>query len=189
MAPSPALNSEEALMPRVPYADESTLAQDVVAPIRARRGGALLNLDRMLLHSPPYAHGWNALLGEVRGELTLPPRLRELVICATASLTRADYKWGQHAPLFLAAGGVQAQLDALGDVATAAEDAGLFDATGRAALRLTLGLTRDVQVSEEAFAAAREALPDTRQLVELVGVIATFNMVSRFLVALGVELE
>jgi alkylhydroperoxidase family enzyme len=32
-------------------------------------------------------------------------------------------------------------------------------------------------------------LSDTRQVVELVGVIATYNMVSRFLVALRVDLE
>lgn len=176
-------------MPRVPYADESALAHELVAPIRARRGGALLNLDRMLLHSPPYARGWNALLGATRNELTLSPRLRELAICATASLTRADYEWSQHAPLFLTAGGTQAQLDALDDIATAVEDAMLFDATERAVLRLTMELTRDVQVSEATFAAAREVLPDTRQIVELVGVIATYNMVSRFLVALGVDLE
>jgi hypothetical protein len=97
-------------MPRVPYADEFSLPQELVAPIRARRGGTLLNLDRMLLHSPLYARGWNALLGTVRGELLLSPRLRELAICATASLTGAEYEWGQHAPLFLAFGGSQAQL-------------------------------------------------------------------------------
>ena len=32
----------------------------LVDAIRARRGGALLNLDRMLLHSPPFAAGWSA---------------------------------------------------------------------------------------------------------------------------------
>jgi alkylhydroperoxidase family enzyme len=32
-------------------------------------------------------------------------------------------------------------------------------------------------------------LPDDRHVVEIVGVIATYNMVSRFLVALGVEPE
>jgi alkylhydroperoxidase family enzyme len=35
----------------------------------------------------------------------------------------------------------------------------------------------------------QSALSDTRLIVELVGVIATYNMVSRFLVALQVELE
>jgi alkylhydroperoxidase family enzyme len=35
----------------------------------------------------------------------------------------------------------------------------------------------------------RATLPDHQQVVELVGVIAAYNMVSRFLVALGVEPE
>lgn len=52
-------------MPRIPYADVDAAPQEVVAPIRARRGGVLLHLDRMLLHSPAYARGWNALLGMV----------------------------------------------------------------------------------------------------------------------------
>ena len=37
--------------------------------------------------------------------------------------------------------------------------------------------------------AARRALGSDRHLVEIVGVIAAYNMVSRFLVALGVEPE
>jgi alkylhydroperoxidase family enzyme len=50
-------------------------------------------------------------------------------------------------------------------------------------------MTRNVQVSEAAFTAVKVALPDEQQVVELVGVIATYNMVTRFLVALGVEPE
>jgi alkylhydroperoxidase family enzyme len=88
-------------MPRIPYADEQTVPHEVVEPICARRGGKLLNLDRMLLHSPAYARDWNALLGAVRRELTLPPRLRELAICAVASLTGAEYEWRQHGPELL----------------------------------------------------------------------------------------
>jgi hypothetical protein len=34
---------------------------------RERRRGALIRLDRMLLHSPPLADGWNDLLRAVRG--------------------------------------------------------------------------------------------------------------------------
>jgi alkylhydroperoxidase family enzyme len=44
-------------------------------------------------------------------------------------------------------------------------------------------------VSDSTFARVQSALSDTRHIVELVGVIATYNMVSRFLVALQVDLE
>jgi hypothetical protein len=50
-------------------------------------------------------------------------------------------------------------------------------------------MTRSVEVGDDAFAAARAALGDDRQLVELVGTIAAYNMVSRVIVALGIAPE
>ena len=51
-------------MPRIPYkADNDVGPEEIVAPILARRGGKLLNLDRILLHSPAFARGWNSFLG------------------------------------------------------------------------------------------------------------------------------
>jgi alkylhydroperoxidase family enzyme len=177
-------------MATIPYvpADLSEPA-GLVAAIRARRGGGLLNLDRMLLHSPPYAEGWNTFLGAVRSQLTLPARLRELAICAVGRLSGADYEVVQHGPLFVAAGGSDAKLAALADCSRAAADADLFDATERAVLALTVAMTESVEVPPAVLSAARAALGDDRRLVELVGVIAAYNMVSRFLVALGVEPE
>jgi alkylhydroperoxidase family enzyme len=44
-------------------------------------------------------------------------------------------------------------------------------------------------VTPAAMASLRAAPPEDRRVVEIVAVIATYNMVSRFLVALGVEPE
>ena len=174
-------------MPRIPYRNESDPEiGELVASIRARRKGRLINLDRMLLHSPPFAQGWNALLGAVRRNLEISPRVRELAICAVARLNKADYEWYQHAPEFLAAGGPQAQLDALGDIEAAIRNSALFDEADRAALQLTREMTHGVEVSGPTLERARKAFGD-RQLVELVGTIATYNMVSRFLEALGID--
>lgn len=178
-------------MPRLPYiTDAEADASDPVlaAAIRARRGGQLLNLDRMLLYSPALAKGWNGFLGAVRNELSAPARLRELAMCAVAVLNGAEYEYLHHAPLYVRAGASQAQADALRDPAAAAADAQLYDAAERAVLQLTLEMTREVQVSDATFAALRAALPDP-EAVELVGVVAAYNMVSRFLVALQVEPE
>ena len=47
-------------MPRIPYVtDDEAGDGPLVTAIRKRRGGGLLNLDRQLLHSPPFAEGWN----------------------------------------------------------------------------------------------------------------------------------
>ena len=178
-------------MSRIPYVADRP-GQDepeLVARIRARRGGKLLNLDRMLLNSLPFAHGWNTHLGAVRGELAVPMRLRELAICAVAVLNGADYEFAHHAPELLRSGGEPRQLEALKAQKFDAQAADVFDTTELAVLRLTSEMTRSVKVSAATFADVRSQLGDDRQVVELVGIIATYNMVSRFLVALEVDLE
>lgn len=177
-------------MARIPYQPQDLgEPQTIVDAIRQRRGGKLLNLDRMLLHSPTYAMGWNRFLGAVRSELGLSPRLRELAICGVAVLNGAEYEFQHHAPLFLQAGGTPAQLAALSNWEQATEDDTLFDPQERATLRLTFEMTRNLRVDDETFALVRAIWPDPRQVVELVGVIAAYNMVSRFLVALEIEPE
>ena len=173
-------------MPRIPY-QPAQLAEPkaIVDAIRARRGGPLLNLDRMLLHSPAFARGWNVFLGDVRNKLELRPRLRELAICQVALLNGAHYEFHHHAPEFLKAGGTQAQLDAL----SAGGDSTAFDALERAILALIRAVTIDIKVSDAVFDAARDALKSDQLTVELIGVVATYNMVSRFLVALAIGPE
>ena len=173
-------------MPRIPYkTDDEVGPPELVAAIRKRRGGRLGALDRMLLYSPPFATGWNEMLGRVRSELEVPMALRELVMCAVAVLNGAQYELVHHGPLLLANGGTPAQLDALRALPTI--DSAHFDATQRAALQLALEMTRNVKVGDATFDAARRALGNDRHLFELIGVIAAYNMVSRILVATGIE--
>jgi len=177
-------------VPRLPYKPHDDAGPpEIVAPILARRGGRLLDLDRQLLYSPPLALGWNALMGAVRTGLALPARLREIAICAVATINRAPYEFHHHAPLLRAAGATDAQVDALHDIDRALATPGLFDGAEIATLRLALEMTRSVEVAEPTFAAARGALADDRLLVELIGTIASYNMVSRVIVALGIEPE
>ena len=161
---------------------------DLVKAIRARRKGKLLNLDRMLLHSPNLAKGWNSMLAAIRNELSLKPKLHELAIMAVSSLNKVDYEWIHHEPEFLAAGGTKEQLAALKNVASAQKNSKLFDESERAILALTAEMTKNVQVSPATLKRVRAVLPDP-QTVELIGTIAGYNMVSRFVVATGVEME
>ncbi|MCD6680690.1 MAG: carboxymuconolactone decarboxylase family protein [Burkholderiaceae bacterium] len=176
-------------MARIPYVPADIAEpRAIVDAVRARRGGALLHLDRMLLHSPALAAGWNAYLGAVRTQLTLSPKLRELAMCVVAVLNGAEYEFVQHAPEFRRAGGTQAQLDALRDPDAARTDEARFDETERAALVVAIASTRTVKVPEADFAALA-ALLGERATVEFIATVATYNMVSRFLVALGIEPE
>ncbi|MEP7157059.1 MAG: carboxymuconolactone decarboxylase family protein [Betaproteobacteria bacterium] len=181
-------------MPTVPYLTDENLTAgrapaDLVAAIRARRGGGkLLNLDRMLLHSAPIARGWNTYMGSIRRDLKVSPILRELAICAIAKLNNAPYEWVQHAPEFLASGGKQSQLDTLADIETAHVNSTAFDRAERATLALAREMSRSIDVSKSTRDEICALLPD-EQVVEIVAVIASYNMVSRFLVALGISAD
>ncbi len=166
--------------------------QDLVEAILARRGGALLNLDRALLWSEPLARGWNTYLKAVRTELPTSRRLRELGICTVALLTGAHYEYHHHAPDFLAAGGTQAQLDAL-NAFVQADPRGIpgdpsLGEVEKLVIRYAAQMTLDVNVSDAVFDALRQHFDET-QIVELTSAIATYNMVARFLVALGITPE
>jgi alkylhydroperoxidase family enzyme len=184
-----------AAVPRVPYVSDSEAGpSDLVEAIRVRRGGRLLNLDRMLLVSPALARGWNAHLGAVRTGLNLAAQLRELAICAVAVLNGADYELEQHLPLYRQAGGSEGAARALRayqtsrDIAEFKETDG-FDTAERAVLDLTVEMTRRIRVSDATFERVRSKLKSDQEMVELVAVVATYNMVSRFLVALDIGAE
>jgi len=171
----------------IPYVtDDKAGPPDLIEAIRSRRpGGKLLNLDRMLLHSPNFTKGWNTMFAAIRGQLALPGKLRELPIMAIAVLNKADYEWAQHESEFLKAGGTREQLAALKQMKA---DPKLFDPTELAALQLTTEMTRDVQAKKATIDKLRSLLPD-QQVIELIGTIAGYNMVSRFVLATGVEIE
>jgi alkylhydroperoxidase family enzyme len=169
---------------------------DLVDAIKARRGGELINLDKALLWSEPLARGWNVYLKAVRTELPTSRKLRELGICTVALLTGAAYEYHHHAPDFLAAGGTQAELDALNaHVAPFIKDnkpLAQLNIAGAAIENIVIQyaseMTLHVKVSDATFAALQKHF-DTTQIVELTSAIATYNMVARFLVALGVSPE
>ena len=170
--------------PAIPYVDEKAAPQDLVESIKTRRpGNKLLNLDLMLLNSPEFAKGWNAMFGAIRGKLAVPAKLREISIMTIAVLNHADYEWLQHEPEFLKAGGTKEELAAIKKLSDKP-----FDEAGKAAMHLTIEMTRDVKVKPATMKRVKAVLPND-QAVELIGTIAGYNMVSRFLIATGIEAE
>lgn len=158
---------------------------DVVAAIRQRRGGQLIELDRLLLYSTPLATGWNHLLGNVRNEFSVSKRMRELAMCIVAVVNRAEYEFSHHAPLYIEAGGTKEKTELLRQPDSAATNT-LFDAKEIATIRLATEMTRDVQVRQDTFDQCHKLFTDT-ELVELVATVAAYNMVSRFLVAMNLH--
>lgn len=178
--------------PRVPYLDDPWLASSpahaaIADAIRERRaGGHLLNLDRMLLHSPAFALGWNGLLGAVRSRLKLDPALRELAICAVAQLNAAPYEWAQHVEEWRRAGAREEQISALQAPAATWAAQSVFSIQEYLVLALTERMSAAITVPAPLMEAVVKQFGE-EITVELVGTIAAYNMVSRFLVALNIS--
>lgn len=169
-------------MARLPEPDLShTDLTALIVRIKEERGGKLLNLYRMLLHSPPLADGWRQLLTAIRQHATLSERIRELVILHIAGINGADYEFRAHVPFALKEGITQAQIDAV----KAGETKGLSDAE-RAVLAYAGAMTIEVRVPDAVFDEVRRQL-DARGIVELTATIAAYNMVSRFVEALQID--
>jgi len=166
--------------------------QELVDAILARRGGALLNLDKALLWSQPVASGWNVYLRNVRTGLSASRKLCELGICTVALLTGAHYEYHHHAPDFLKAGGTQAELDALQVAVQNKPAEGVasseFDEMSKWVVQYAAQMTLRVKVDDALFAKLQKRL-NTTEIVELTTAIATYNMVARLLVALQITPE
>jgi 4-carboxymuconolactone decarboxylase len=169
----------------------------VTARIRERRGGKITALDGVLLHSPELADGWNSLLGAVRGKSTLPPDIRELVILRVAARNGADYEWAAHEPVGRRAGLGDPQLAAIRAVGAGPgvepePESGLrpglkaLTAPQLAALAYADAMTAGVTVPDTVFGQVRRYFGE-REVLELTVTVATYNMISRVLVALDVR--
>ncbi|KAF2851323.1 4-carboxymuconolactone decarboxylase-like protein [Plenodomus tracheiphilus IPT5] len=161
--------------------------QAVVERVLQRRGDkGLIALDRTLLHSPPVADGWNAFLGAIRTKASLPTSIRESAICRVAVLNKAWYEWESHSPILASAPGItKAQVLATLNSPPYAPDTTAMDSAHAAVLAYTDAMTLDVRVSDEVFANLKKEFTD-KEVVEITATIASYNCVSRFLVALDV---
>ncbi len=179
--------------PRVPPCDPDR-TDETVQRIIARRsrdavrveGGNqwLATLDRVLLHSPPVADGWNAFFGAIRDGTTVPPRLRELAILRVANINGDTHNRWHHEEIARGLGFTGDEILALRQPAIASG----FDELERAVLAYADSLTTEVKVDDATFAAVRD-LVTTRQMVEITAIIASYNCVSRFLVGMGIDRE
>jgi len=166
---------------RLPFpevgADDAAIAERMAA----RRGGELSALDKLLLHSPPVADGWNELLGALRHRSSLGADLRELAILRVAVLNNAAFEWVAHKAAARRAGITEEQIDALYEQDPSAH----FDARQNLVLELTDASTWGIEVPELLFEQVRATFSE-REIVELMVTIGGYAMVSRFLVALQV---
>src|SRR5262249_31643416 len=145
---------------------------EVIGRIKAGRRGSLINVYKLLLHSPALAQTWFDHNGAVRWKTEITGRLREIIIIRIAHLNGVDYVLAQHVPgLALAEGLSLAECDALADW----RSTGLFDARERAALEYAEAMTLSTAVPDAVFADVRQHFSN-REIVELSVLIGTYIM-------------
>jgi alkylhydroperoxidase family enzyme len=173
-----------ARIPLIEEADHPELA-DLIGRIKAGRRGGLLNVYKLLLHSPELARTWFDHNGAVRWKTRLDGRLREIIIIRIAHLNSVDYVLAQHVPgLAVAEGLTLAECEALADWRAT----NLFDARERSALDYAQAMTLSTSVPDDVFAGVRRHFDD-REIVELSVLIGTYIMHNRVMKALAIDLE
>jgi alkylhydroperoxidase family enzyme len=174
-------------MARVSYIEEQDHPElaDLIGKIRAGRRGSLINVYKLLLHTPALAAIWLDFVSAARFRTALDGRLREIVIVRVAHLNRTAYVFKQHVPQLSAPEGLSdAECDALADWQAATS----FGARERAALAYTDAMTRDIAVPDDVFEALRSHF-DERAIVELSVLVGLYNMHTRVFTALGIDPE
>jgi alkylhydroperoxidase family enzyme len=157
--------------------------EPLLAKIRAGRRGGIINVYKLLLHSPGVAEVWLDLINAVRWKVDIDGRLREIIIIRVGYLNRAEYVIKQHVPLLSAPEGLsQQECDALADWRASS----FFSERERAALSFADASTREVEVPEAVFEEVRRHFTE-RQIVELTVLTGAYNMHTRMCRALHID--
>lgn len=180
--------------PNVPAEDAPTSTKEIYTRIAERRKPRpLIPLDLALLHNPAIADGWNTLLGAIRSKTGLNAGLMEMAVSRVAILNDAVWEWMAHAPLALKGGLAREALEIVREAAvvprggrqrTEREKEGLSEVEW-AVLCFTDQMTKEVKVDDEVFELVKGLLGE-KGVMEMTATVATYNCVSRFLVALDV---
>jgi 4-carboxymuconolactone decarboxylase len=174
-------------MARVPLIEEKEHPElsQLIAKIRGARGGRLINIYRLMLHSPALADAWFDLNQAVRYGTEIDGQCRELAVIRVAILNNVEYVVRAHGPAYaLKEGLTSAQVEALADW----KSSDLYSDKQRALLAYVDAMTRDIDVPDAVFADVRKYFSE-RQTVELTMLIGAYNMLTRFLKALKVDPE
>ena len=174
-------------MARVPLIDPENVPglANLAARIRGRRRGRVINVYRMLAHSPPLVQSWFEHVNAVRWDTAINGRLREIVIIRLAHAAASAYVLRQHVPGLAEAEGVSAEdCEALKDW----RGSPLFDGCERAALAYADAMASAAAVPDAVFRPLREHFGN-REIVELTMLVGAYVSHIRVLGALEVDLE
>lgn len=174
-------------MARVPLIEEAAHPElaESIAKIKGARGGRLINIYRLMLHSPALANAWFDLNQAVRYGTEIDGQCRELAVIRVAILNDVEYVQRAHGPAYALKEGLTPEQ--VSDIANWRSST-LFSDPQRVLLAYTDAMTREIDVPDTVFAELRRHFSE-RQTVELTMLIGAYNMLTRFLKALKVDPE
>ena len=150
---------------------------------RMEQRGSLLNIFRALSHSPEAMRRFMKFGSYLLEEGRLDPALRELAILRAGAVCRSPYEFSQHISIGRRAGLTDAQIRGC-----LAQTMQLFDPRQMAVLQYAGALSADSSVPDATYEAVSAHLNE-EEMVELTLVIGFYNMVSRTLNALEVDID
>lgn len=150
---------------------------------RMEARGGILNIFRALSHSPEAMRRFMKLGGYFLEEGRVDAKLRELAILRAGWECRSPYEFSQHIAIGRRAGLSDAQIRAVGT-----PHVGLFEPREMAVLAYAGELSASSRVSDATYAAVAAFLDD-EEMTELTLTIGYYNMVSRFLNAMQVDID
>ena len=174
-------------MARVKLIDEADHPElaELIGKIKGARGGRLINVYRLMLHSPKLASAWFEYNQAVRYGTELDGQSREIAVIRVAILNNVEYVQRAHGPTYaLKEGLTPEQVAAIADW----QPTKLFSDQQRALLAYTDAITQQINVPDQVFADVRKYFSE-RQIVELTMLIGTYNMFTRVLQALKIDPE
>jgi 4-carboxymuconolactone decarboxylase len=150
---------------------------------RLEAQGPILNIFRAMSHSPVALRRFMKFGSYFLGEGKLDPKLRELAILRAGYLCRAPYEFSQHVAFGRRVGLSDSQIRGIAEPNVA-----LFGPQEMAVLAFAGELTSAARISDATYSAVAAFLNE-EEIVELTMVTGFYNMVSRTLNALEVDID
>jgi len=169
-------------MARIPYTDPQHASPEVREALDAL---PQLNIFKMLAHADTAFIPYLRLGGALLAQLELDPKLRELTILHVAKHTGAEYEWIQHAGIARALGIPDEQITAIQNDEL---QAACLDPDAQTLLRFTHDVLQQPHADDDTFTAVQQLLPP-RQIVELLLVIGTYQMLAHIMTTLDIDLD
>jgi AhpD family alkylhydroperoxidase len=178
------MTTEKPAPPRLPLvaSPDDPLAREYFAKLAAGRG--ILNLHRMMAHTPVLMKASGNMAMAFRQDATLARALAELVVLRTAQVVHCDYVWERHLPLARSCGVTDRQIDEVAHW----PDSAAFTPAQKAALAFAEQAARGTAASDAIFAElGRDFSP--REIVELTMLVGFYVSTAIFVNTLAVPDE